>query len=427
MDMGSMEVYYKASDDKIYFTDGTNTISTAAQTFSAGDLIVLHIVFGPSSMKIYKNGVEAATGSSYVGFYNSDIYIGSNATPANHGCMTFLDITTWSEIASAAEILADYTDLYQVISGGDGYGQRLHSLPWYWTEDGGVIDSYCDSSHLDTAVIGGIDGDAPAETVLHLVGSGAGNLLMGLLTSEDPLYVRDHFADQSGTVVASTLGGEVDVTSVDTSDTQGPGDLIIKSNRKPLYGKQVYALVSLSDAGSNLLAQLDLRFSSGSFTILSDWQPLAADTTLRKFLIGPVVIPDGHDQEFYPYPPTKSGPTSTISFVLRFKRSSGSAANVSVDFYRILTDKIAYCEFTETNSISHIVRGNMVVSFDAFKLLMYEQGVITGQQIEFEPNKYNYLTVLTGNLDGAMAYTANYTTIDSNGFITSVTPRWKLL
>jgi len=56
--------YFNATDDKFYLTDATTTISTAAQTFAAGDTLRLYITMGNAGLDIYVNGSNAATSAT---------------------------------------------------------------------------------------------------------------------------------------------------------------------------------------------------------------------------------------------------------------------------------------------------------------------------------------------------------------------------
>lgn len=424
-DCGTWEIYYKASDDKIYFTDGTNTISTAAQTFSAGSLVVLHFVFGPGSMKIYKNGVEAATGAAYVSKSIANMYFGSNSTPANHGCQTWLDLTLWNEMASATAIAADYADIYPQLSSGDGWGKRINGMPWVWTEDGGVLDSYCDSTHLDTMAAGGVLGDAPARTLLNLLASAADlSLLLAHNSHFEPLNVRAEFYDASGTADGAALGGATQTLGVGTAESAlGLTYPIVTNNRSAYYGKETYILASMKDAGSNLMLQGYIIFSAASNTIKGDWKAVTADSTLRKFLAGPVIIPDGYDQK-YPLDGTnKTGWGSAILWQMMLKRSSGAGANVNLDFFRALVGKLAYCDLAISTSQEIIIDGETFLGFASGGITLQEQSVVKGAIIEMDPDAYNYLTIYAGDIGAATAHAANTVTVKW----LQVAPRWKLL
>jgi hypothetical protein len=81
---GSIEAYFNAADNKFYLTDGTNTISTAAQTFSADEEIFLAFVWASSRLEIYVDGASAASGTSFTApTIGATLYIGTDSLSAN--------------------------------------------------------------------------------------------------------------------------------------------------------------------------------------------------------------------------------------------------------------------------------------------------------------------------------------------------------
>ena len=108
---GNVLAYYQASDDKIYFTDGTNTISTSARTFSAE--IAMHLAFSYSSsgLSIHVNGVSAATGATYTTLaVDTLFYLGTDEAGPDYQCNGIIDelIITDGAALTTTEILALY-------------------------------------------------------------------------------------------------------------------------------------------------------------------------------------------------------------------------------------------------------------------------------------------------------------------------------
>ncbi len=96
-DAGGLKAWYQASDDKLYFTDGTNTISTAALTFSANVAQKLAFRWGTGGLDIYRNGAEAATGATFTEpALNVNLYIGSDTSGANQAYSNFKTGRGWS-------------------------------------------------------------------------------------------------------------------------------------------------------------------------------------------------------------------------------------------------------------------------------------------------------------------------------------------
>lgn len=426
---GGAIAYYKASDDKIYFYDGANIISTAALTFAAGDIYVLHFVFGPSTAKIYINGVEAASGNIFEAGYATGFYLGINTSGNYPAGVSWLDFTTWQEMASGTQIAADYSDISSHISSGDAYGERLSSLPWYCAEaaaeDTGILSEYINGDELDYIVAGGIGGDAPARTKFLLEDSGGANgrsFLLGHNTHPKPIYIPEEMKDLSGTVNAAALGGEVLQQAVNTTEVFFPasGDMDILNMGGAYYGKTAYAIINAADAGANLKARLRCKIGS-AYTIYSDWKPVVADGTLKKFLIGPIVIPDKPVNPWevlidgYGFP--------KIEFAIGFIRTTDGSANVGLDFYRVLVGKVLYADIqsSATGRLGYD-SASRAYGFAYTTRYLTEQPITRGDVIEMEPGVYNYLHASVGDLGANLTITWN--TIFKR---LMVTPRWRLV
>jgi peptidoglycan/xylan/chitin deacetylase (PgdA/CDA1 family) len=96
-DAGPLEAYYNATDQKIYLTDGTNTISTAALTFTEAFLQKLVFRWGPSGLAIYRLGEKVASGEDFTEpALVENLYIGSDDAGANQAFANFKNIRVWN-------------------------------------------------------------------------------------------------------------------------------------------------------------------------------------------------------------------------------------------------------------------------------------------------------------------------------------------
>ncbi|MBN1535182.1 MAG: hypothetical protein JW908_00515 [Anaerolineales bacterium] len=108
---GNLEAYYLAADDKIYFTDGTNTISTDALTFDADAAQYLAFSWSSDGLAIrrYYNGTmdTTVTGATYtaptLGTY---LYVGSDDSKANQCNGIIDDLGVMDHAYTDAEFLA---------------------------------------------------------------------------------------------------------------------------------------------------------------------------------------------------------------------------------------------------------------------------------------------------------------------------------
>jgi hypothetical protein len=104
-DAGPLEAYYNATDQKIYLTDGTNTISTAALTFSANVAQKLAFRWGASGLAIYRNGAEAASGETYTASaLDANLYLGSDTAGANQAFSNFKPMRAWDRSFTNTEM-----------------------------------------------------------------------------------------------------------------------------------------------------------------------------------------------------------------------------------------------------------------------------------------------------------------------------------
>lgn len=105
-DIGGVKATYTAADDKINLTDGTNTVSTAALTFSANVAQKLAFRWGPGGLDIYRNGASAASGATFSDFLmNANLYIGSDVSGANQAYSNFENVRAWRREPSDAEMV----------------------------------------------------------------------------------------------------------------------------------------------------------------------------------------------------------------------------------------------------------------------------------------------------------------------------------
>lgn len=160
---GSLKAYFNATDDKIYFSNGTNTISTAALTFSANVIQFLTFAWGPSGLRIYRNGALAASGTTHTApTLGATLYVGSDTAGANqaNGVIDELAIYDYerslSQISSAyvASIGGTETLLVRVASGpDDGNTLPLNSHVNYYSNTGSVYIGYAGALDSRSAAI----------------------------------------------------------------------------------------------------------------------------------------------------------------------------------------------------------------------------------------------------------------------------------
>ncbi|MCP4934677.1 MAG: LamG domain-containing protein, partial [bacterium] len=218
---GNLELRYYGSGANtlgLYGKGGAAVSDTLA--FSHGDIIVIHAVWGSGGMHLYVNGVAHGTSDTYDpgSALTETLHIGHDGTVSGKQCGHIIkDFTIWTEPATAAEVLADYTNLLPILTDGE----VLSPLPYAWDKDGdGIVDNAYDSTRSNHMIASGIAGDAPARTTM-VIQKDSGEDDESIWFSN---FVTSRFVDPSiykkefqGTVDANASEGEYEAITVGTT------------------------------------------------------------------------------------------------------------------------------------------------------------------------------------------------------------------
>lgn len=390
---GIVSSYFRAADDKIVAGYGGTIVTSPALTFAAGALYVLHCTMNKGYCEMYLNGVSVAAPVSIgAGTIPRDVYLGTTDGGITHGDLTLLDFTAWDVPLTAAQVGDDYADIVQQVT-NDAYGKRLNSIPYFWNLDGDMIfDHYADATHEDYAVIGGIPGSGPAKSVMRIgAGPSSSAFVISNHAGDIPLRMTATFEDLSGTAVAAALGGQVLRTSIDT--TGGDFDslgITYDHEVKRYAGKQAHIFLVASDARTDLQARPYSRFQGGPSIGYGDYKTLATTTTLKHFLIGPIIAPEFPAENDW----TTEGTTLVYGF---FMKHAGGTANVDVDYYRVLIGDICYV-------LGAGIAGSELVIDSDWNVWEYvnagnnlaRQNLYQGNQFQLYAGMYNHLVMLHG-------------------------------
>ena len=420
-DAGSLESYFEADDDKIYITDGTNTVSTAALTFVAGDVVVYHYAFDAGRIELYINGVKsAADGTSFVPTESSNFFIGSNAAGASQINATIMDFTTWDRALTDAQILADYTNINSWMN-DETEGNPLTPLPWEWYVSSGMTTyGYNDATHRSYFAYGSIPGVLPAETFIN-VHIEANDLILSNLPVDYiyPCNPYIYFMDCAGTGDTDALGAAVLRTSVDTTEVAISTSYDIPTRySKPLSNQKMTFYAVLADAGSNLLCRGGI-YEGATYLGYTNYASLTVDSSYRNFMLPTMLYPTIRKDDITNNSSFTSG---TNLLILRFKRSTGGASNVDLDYWMVFFGAVAYIPVTQANTEQVLVTKGQVELYTSGTNYC-GKGEYRGDIIEFEPGKINYLTAITGPLNGVNDFANDYTQV----FTSYIIPRWGLL
>lgn len=418
-DANGLRGWWDTTGDVFSFRDNTNTIVSSAQTFSAGDIFILHFVYESGSLKIYKDGAEIATGSTYTPpTLGTNLYIGTNQNAGTHANGTLLGFATFNRAMSATEALADYNNINAHVSGGDGLGQRLESIPREWTKDGdSVVDMYDDSTHDDWAICEGIPGSAPADTIFHLTNSATDrSLILGLLAIDRFIELSDYFTDEQGIVDGTALSGQVKRTSVGTggsriSGAAGP----VLTNYEELIGQPAHIFASMKENAGGTNLQIRMQLDSNSTLVTGEYKSIVATASIKQFLTTGITMPIDVSRDFS----WMASASYAISLIAKY--ASGTA-NVDLDFWRTIFGKVATINIQSTDSRGAFIRGSEVYGLIVTTNATEEYPGLRGDEILLEPDKVNHLIILSGDEGDATVLTA---TVTATRIL--VTPRWSLV
>lgn len=377
-----MEGKYDGANQRWYFNDATNAIAGTTNTFTAGELVLLHFVYSPGSMKIYLNGSQIATGAGYTpaapGAY---FYIGTDNAAANAATGIFHGVTTFPRAMSATEALADYNQLLPTLTAF----KRIDWMPLLWTDDGDdTLDADPDSGRENYGVVLDVPGDVDAVTRYALqytnLSSATSRLSRWILPSTT--YADDVFFFETGAPY-------VDYTVAQTEkyypfiSTNSPISLLVNDTS------------GTKTVGTSIYYAGNLRIASETITV---------SNVASGVVETPVV-------SVYPLSTLPGDFTS-------WSETDYSSALLSANWCAILPrDTIRY----DTTYTGVEINGLTVQRFSAGP---YWEGTLSGvgRQINLIPEKANLLTHFHGsNTDAAATNTTvQFTQID-------VTPRWGLV
>jgi hypothetical protein len=390
--------------DTYTISDATNSASSAAYAFAINDTVVLHFVYGPGGLVLYRNGVSIASNATYTPPAAIGTYLDvGQAAAALHSNVTLMAFSYFDVALTAGQALADYTDLAPLVTDG----LRAEAVPWLWTKDGdNVVDNYDDATHDMHSVIGGIAGSAPALNEMNLTtdeNAASFYVFQSLYPSDAVIDASDFFGDDGGTVDAAALGGAASVANVSTGSVYNLGTSLLWKN---FNGGPITLLIRAKDAGSNLRLKAYYFIATGIVfeeTLEASKVGSGYGLQLLKSVVIPV-LPEG----------------GGVTFSITASRSTGSG-NYSLDYDAVLPGKVLLLK-SESNNYNTFWyesdRDNVYLLNSGYVSEMH--GVL-GDHIEFVPEKFNYLFSHVGaSATSVLTRTVTYNWI-------KVTPRWSLL
>lgn len=425
---GGMVGKYDGANARWYFNDGTNAIVGTANTFAAGDILLLHFVYEPGSMKIYLNGAQIATGSGYTpeatGAY---VYVGSDVSAANHMTGIIHGFTTFAQAMSATEAAADYAQLTPLLSNYE----RVDWLPCLWTDDGDdTLDNCLQGSTYENAgdvidVPGSLDAITKIDCDSSSTFVSRGGFLFSLLKTRRYYDYLKLFSDQSGNAEANTCGGEYAAYTLNS--TPGgithriTGLVITQDVLDMLSGKRFILVARVKGAADYTAVNIRGTYRIGNDEYnMTDAKYVTIDSSGYNFLYTDPI-------EFKDYARYGAAPGGAAPIMEIYCQGAAGTEQLRVDFYMVLVSPwicvLTYGASTSDKFIFNSDTGEVyddVIESDTLAVL----GDI--EEWELSPEMHNKIIVASGIRPGNAWYTNAITdTLLFNSI--KVTPRWAVL
>lgn len=412
----SFRAYYTASNDTISFTDGTNTATSAALTFAAGDTLRLLFTWGSSGLFVYLNGTQIATNATYYpATYATypDVYIGSTTAAASHCGGVIKGFTIYADVPTAAERSAIDTAALALITAGE----RVDYIPWFWSDAGAyTVENADDGTYQNWGVLAGVPGDEPADWSFIAVTSAVSTLDLCLAQMDvAPFdFIRPYLFMSN-----NTLG----TVSIGTEDTALGTISLTSRTFRLLAGRDVSVAVRAIEADDGTLSWRAGASAAG-------WGVTGGRyyTDYASVTYGTV----GVETDFTPFIPmpeyfkteTDWGMRNNVDVALTAKRASGTANFIRTSYQLVpepMMRMINPAIVPTMLAVSYSNHRANLIDIDASNYPTRSVDmVIAGRRLEPYPERYNILfNFLAGN-NAAASITMALRNL-------KVTPRWSIL
>ena len=384
----------------------------AANTFAAGEQLVFHLVLANGFVSLYINGVYKAVVELYfTSPASSYIYLGSDDTPDYHAGGRFNDFEVYNGALSAAEVLADYTNILPSLTANT----RVSPVGYIWTKDGDSVVDYTftgDGSYSNIAVIGGAAGSLPAKTEFKAVTAGMNNadVYIGILDVDYHRFVNPEFLTYEGAPDAKTVNtGDSDIATLSIDDDE----------YLMLAGRKLALMVRGDEDGSDDIS-LRTGISPGGAYYYSSYKPsdwIASSTNVSNDLSPELGMLD--DEELY----RLLGITRAVSIKVQGKRPTGTAT-FNLHSAQIMPFPMIRLVNTSAAGIAATILYLDGKAREVNSAALSYGYSVRGDRDEFGilPGKYNVLVSYLGT-EGVATDTGD--TLTYSAFY--VTPRWALM
>jgi hypothetical protein len=418
-DAGHTTSYYarfNGSTKKFDFSDSTNTASSAAQTFAANTIYILHFIWSSAGLRVYVNGAADGTATLTIpASMGSSLFIGSSYASAGQFMGTFMGFATFDRVLTATEVALDYAEI-AAMTADDA---RIESLPWFWTDDGDNILSLT-TGKLPLGVTGGIPGSAPAITEIHGTLSSNWSVIKGIIlgnfkSRRGTIKYSDVLFDCSGVVGGGDYGGgHANATATTTPASLDSSFTTSAIAADLLDGVEYYDVLRLKAAsGTPFYIYNYYGISSATATVLSPAKLITPATSYRLF-----VTPQSHfalnTRRFIGATPPQ------VKFNI-WAATTTSTLSVDLDYFAVLPRPVVILAGAE--SINGFVYRGALALAQGSTLIIGAPLSVMGDVFEFDPGVYNHVQCYFG-ADGTIDPVTTYTVTLAPMY---VTPRYELL
>lgn len=388
-----LHAWIEGTDGFVYFTDGTNTIHSAvAQTDWTGFTAkYFTFTWGSGGLNIYTAGALAGTGATYSPAASADqlkFAIGQAGGIASDALIVGFDV--YGEELTAGQVSEIYAAQYATVTAG----RRVSSVPYLHTLAGdGIMDNCGGTNHQNWGIIAGLQGSLPAQYTLYYRSSVASKRqwLGGYSIPVGPFDkpIAQWIGDQSGTADAGSSGGEYG------TDASSPFDYALTMSRNTAQTYSYFIRMAGSGAGTVTVTPY---LMSGTGLITGTPVACTVSTTMKMFYLGTLALDDrrefdndifrAYDQVSAVFHGEFSAISSRVDFVMVIPNN---VVNFSQGVVNASTDYISY-------------NGKKAYLFTSAGQLQAELSK-NGDELEFLPDRLNFLFHITAENAGAMVIT----------------------
>ena len=387
--------------------NGTNWVfssATAADTFSSGDVVIIHCTWNPATIYIYKDGSLSGSDTNVISTVGTTIYLGSETDGTQAIGGTIMGFAAYNSQMSTAEVLADYTNIAPLVADG----QSIDPIPYLWTVGGDNFVHYEDSgNYCNVATVGGVAGDAPAKTEFKLgtAGLNAADIYIGSMDFDYKKYVDPEFLSY----IPAAPPDVIDMTNVDiTIATISVDD----DEFELLNGRRIGVMLRADDTINNVVIKTGVN-PGGAYYY--------TDQLATTWLVGsesndmsPEIFVPPNEQLY-----RELGITRAMSVITVGKRLAAGATHYHLHSAQIVPYPLI--RFVNTSASAFAV--NLLYmggkAYEVNSSALSYGYTVRGDQIELVPGRYNWLVSYLGK-EGVVTDTSDIMEYQA----VYITPRW---